>query len=618
MQTRIGVFRLGYLTGILALLVIGVAGGFLSAAEPAPPKISETAKAVDQALEAVLKASGTPLAPTVSDEDFLRRVSFDLAGTLPSPREVTLFGLDPDRQKRERLIARLLESDDYATNWMRYWRDVVFSRATNMRAQLGRSAFETWMTEQFRENTSWDQVATALITATGDVRENGATALIFAQEGDESEIASEVSRIFLGIQIQCANCHNHPTDKWTRDDFHELAAFFPRIRVQPKREEQRLITFEVVSFNPPARRGFARNRQPSPEQTLRILDRNRDGKLTKNEVENTPLARVFDQVLARVDADKDKALSLEEFKQIPRPPMGQGRGSDEHYLPDLDNPGSRGRQVDPVFFIGEKSLPGGQPDLERRETLARWITAKENPWFARAYVNRIWAELLGKGFYMPLDDIGPERKAQSPKVLDILAEGFTASGYDVKWLFAVMTQTAAYARQVRPADPAAPAFAAATPTRLRSDQLYSAITQVFGIEEDPQRRQPSRGGNPYFRARSPRDGFNDLFGFDPSTPQEDITGDVPQALFLMNSPQINSLIQASGRTRLNQVLTKFSDDEDAVSELYLLVLAREPSEREQAICRKYIAQVNDRSEAFEDSPVEPAQLQRVPFQTLII
>ncbi len=599
MRRRFSVFRPGRF-GVAFILGMSLTARFLPAAEPAP-NVSETAQAVDQALSAVLKASGTAPAPAVNDEDFLRRVSFDLTGTLPSPREVTLFGLDPDPNKRQKLVARLLESDDYAENWMRYWRDVLFSRATNMRAPFGRSAFESWMLDQFRENASWDQVATALITATGDVRENGATALIFAQEGDESEIASEVSRIFLGIQIQCANCHNHPTDKWTRDDFHELAAFFPRIRVQPKREEQRLISYEVVSFNPPRRRGFAQNRQPNPEQTMRFLDRNRDGKLTKNEVENTRLARVFDQILARADEDKDKALSLQEFKKLPPPPTGPGRGSDEHYMPDLDNPGSRGRQIDPVFFIGEKSLRSGQTDLDRRETLAQWITDQQNPWFARAYVNRIWAELLGQGFYMPIDDMGPERKAQNPKVLDILSEGFVASGYDVKWLFAVIANTDAYARQVRPVDPAAPAFAAGIPTRLRSDQLYSAITEVFGIDEDASRRPaPRGGGNPYFRARSPRDGFNDLFGFDPSTPQADITGDVPQALFLMNSPQINALIQASGRTRLNQVLTKYPDDEDAVGELYLRVLAREPSEREQAICRKYIAKVDNRSEAFED------------------
>jgi hypothetical protein len=475
---------------------------------------------------------------------------------------------------------------------------VIFNRATNMRAPFARTSFESWMTEQLEANASWDKIAAAMVTATGDVQEQGETALIFAQEGDASEIASEVSRIFLGIQIQCANCHDHPTDQWTRADFHELAAFFPRIRIQPKREGDRLLSYEVASVNPPPRERF--NRQPlSPEQSMRILDRNRDGKLTKEELANTPLARAFDQILARVDANQDKALSLEEYKQIQQPPQQPGRGSEEHYMPDLDNPGSRGEQVNPVFFISEQSLPSGKSDQDRRETLSRWMTSTDNPWFARAYVNRIWAEMLGKGFYSPIDDIGPERTAQFPEVLAILKDGFLASGHDIKWLFAVIANTQAYHRQVRPVDPAAPAFASATPTRLRSDQLYSAINQVFG-QQEPAARQPSGNANPYLRGRSPRDGFNALFGFDPSTPQEDVTGDVPQALFLMNSPQIHSLIQASGRSRLNQVLTKFSDDEDAISELYLLVLSREPSDREIAISRKYIAQVNNRSEAFED------------------
>ncbi len=526
-------------------------------------------------------------------------MSFDLAGTLPTPRDVTLFGLDPDPAKREKLIARLLESDDYATNWMRYWRDVVFSRATNMRAPFARSAFETWMTGEFRANTPWDQIATAMMTATGDVREHGETALIFVQEGDASEIASEVSRIFLGIQLQCANCHDHPSDKWTRNNFHELAAFFPRIRVQPIREGDRQISFEIVSVNPPNRRGFA-NQPPNPEQVMRFFDKNRDGKLTKDEVADTPLGRAFDQILATVDADKDKAISLEEYKQIPPPQAGPGRGSDEHYMPDLDDPTSRGKPIDPNFFLTEQFLTKGQSDQERRESLARWITSPDNPWFARAYVNRIWGELLGRGFYSPIDDIGPEREAQFPKVLDILSEGFIASGYDVKWLFKSIANTSAYQRQVQPADPASAAFACAIPTRLRSDQLYSAINQVFGLLEQTPTQQPGRVGNPYFRGRSPRDGFNDLFEFDPSTPQDEITGDVPQALYLMNSPQINSLIQATGRTRLGQVLSKYPDDQDAISELYLLALAREPSEKELAICEKYIAQVNDRSEAFED------------------
>jgi hypothetical protein len=119
-----------------------------------------------------------------------------------------MFGLDPDPEKRSRLIERLLQSDAYAENWAGYWRDVIFSRATDRRALLSRGVFEEWMRTQLGENRGWDKIVKDLITATGDVRENGQTALIFAHQGQAEEIAAETSRIFLGIQIQCANCHD--------------------------------------------------------------------------------------------------------------------------------------------------------------------------------------------------------------------------------------------------------------------------------------------------------------------------------------------------------------------------------------------------------------------------
>ena len=118
-------------------------------------------------------------------------------------------------------IERLLDSKAYAENWSRYWRDVIMMRATNQRIRLMQGSFERWMAEQLQDNVAWDKITTAMITAQGDVRENGDTALIFAHEAQATEVAAEVSRIFLGIQIQCANCHDHPTDKWKREQFHE-------------------------------------------------------------------------------------------------------------------------------------------------------------------------------------------------------------------------------------------------------------------------------------------------------------------------------------------------------------------------------------------------------------
>lgn len=559
------------------------------------PDARQTAAEVDRLLAKELQAAGATPAPRCSDEDFLRRVTFDLAGTAPAPRDVTLFGLDPDADKRARRIDRLLDSDDFARNQARYWRDVIFSRASDMRSQIGRGAFETWMADQLRANRPWDQVVTDLLTATGDVLEDGRTALIFAQGANTEDVAAEVSRIFLGVQIQCANCHDHPTDQWKREQFHQLAAFLPRIALRPKQDGGRIRSFEVVSFDRERGRGpFAEN----PERAFRFLDRNRDGKLTKTEVAETPLARAFDFILQNGDKDKDGTISLAEIKELPRPPM-PASGSTEHYMTDPSNPASRGKRIDPAFFLGGDVVPTGLNDHERRAALARFVTSPENEWFAKALVNRVWAELLGEGFSMPIDDMGPERTARYPEVLDALSRAFVASGYDVKWLFRTIANTQAYQRQIRAQDRSGqtPLFASATPTRLRSDQVFDALLTITGATE-PQ--LPTNGMGAYRRVRSPRFVFNALFGFDPSTPQQDITGEVPQALFLMNSPQVNALIRADGRTRLAQLLRDFPQNDDAVSELYLLVLSREPSDTERRICLDYIATVAQRGEAFED------------------
>ena len=565
----------------------------------------EVAAQIDESIAKELKATETTPADRSTDEDFLRRVTLDIAGTLPSAGQVTLFGLDPSRNKRAKLIDELLASDDYAETWARYWRDVILLRATNQRAPLVSRPFISWMTESLKENKAWDELATEILTATGDVRENGNTALMFAQEGGTEDIAGEVSRIFLGIQLQCANCHDHPWDNWKRRQFHELAAFFPRVGVRPIREEQRTVSYEVVSVDnardPRARFNDLKERAPS---IIRFYDRNRDGKLTKPEVSRGPLARGFDQLLQLGDKNKDGGLTLTEIRELQPPVMNQpGRGSAEHMMADLSNPSSPGTKIDPNFFVTRTSTKSGLSDQERRESLARYLTSTRNEWFSRAIVNRMWCELTGEGFYMPIDDMGPERSASFPEVLDLLAAQFIQNDYDIKWLIKTIALTDTYQRRIRTAEAGETPFASATATRLRGDQLYNSILKVFGGEHATPRAMASRnmtGQGMYRRVRDPRDQFSLLFGFDPSTPQDDITGNVPQALFMMNSPQINGQIRANFGTRLAQLVRKYRDDQDAISELYLMVLSREPSVKEMAICREYIDEVGNRNEAYED------------------
>ncbi len=560
------------------------------------------AAAVDKLILSNLTESGTQPAPRTSDEDFLRRIHFDLAGTVPSAREVTLFGLDPDPQKREKVIERLLKSEEYSHNWAEYWRDVIFLRATDLKSRIVEGAFEKWMSDRIRDNEGWDKIVTTLLTASGPVADHGETGLIFAHGGQADELAAESSRIFLGIQIQCANCHDHPSDKWKRQQFHALAAFFPRVTVRRMKGSTDPRAFEVASYEAPAGgrgKGKGVNLKEHPERLFARFDRNHDGKITRAEVKNTNFEKPFERLLTQA-GKKDGSLTLKEIKDIP--PANQKGPQAEHFMPDLKNPSSKGTKMEPVFFVNGKRPKSGLPDEERRHALAKYLTADSDPWFSRAYVNRMWNEMVGEGFYMPVDDMGPQRQARMPEVLDLLADAWTANHYDMQWMFRTIARTETYQREIRPKDPSVespPVFAASTPKRLRADQLFNAICKVLGIEgvEPKETDKPGNGKRP---ARNPRAQFAFLFGYDPSTSQDDLTGNVPQALFMMNSRLINSLIHAQGKTRLATILEKYPDNKDAVREVYVLTLAREPSDKEEKICLNYVKDVGNRHEGFED------------------
>lgn len=511
-----------------------------------PPAVADELNALDSAkkVDALLAeelfqrpdGSSVELAPQTGDETFLRRATLDLVGRPPSPAEITAFAFDRSPDKRAALVERLLADSGFGRNWGRYWRDVIFYRRSDERALIAALPAENYLAERFNAGASWDAIARSFVTATGDIREEGRTAIIMAQMGDVNDVTSEVSRILLGVQIQCAQCHDHPTDRWKRRQFHELAAFFPRIQLRPKRGGGP-ISFEVASFDNGGRR--------------------------------RPQAMVG------------------------------ARGELEHYMPDLQDPTAEGTLMTPVFFLSGQQLPAAESDLERRQALANWMTDVKNPWFAKAFVNRIWAELVGEGFYEPVDDLGPERKCSAPATIEFLAEQFAAHGYDIKWLFRAIMATAAYQRECRPRrNPEQVPFTANCSQRLRSDQVYDSLFSALGgLAGEPQRQ---RGAGPY-GIGGPRAAFGTVFGYDPSDRRDEISGSIPQALLLLNSPLVNRAIsERRSGDNLGKLVAQIGDDDDVATELYLRCLAREPNEKELAACREYVKRVGDRSEAFED------------------
>lgn len=469
------------------------------------------------------------------DVTFLRRASLDVVGDLPTPEAITAQVLDPAADKRQRLVDELLANPHYGQNWARYWRDVILYRRLEDRALFVANSLVVDLTKALNDDTGWDEIVRKFITATGDVREDGYTAVITAQDGKSEETTAEMARIFLGMQIQCSQCHDDFSGRWKREQFHELAAFFPRIALRPVR---------------------------------------------------SPVKRSLE-----VAAD-------DRFPRRQRRPNANGRrGSAEHYMPDLDNPTAAGTLMTPKFFLTGDSMELGAKDSERRGTVARWIT--DNPWFAKSQVNRVWAELVGRGFYEPIDDLGPDRQCSNPAALDLLASDFARSGYRMKWLVKTILLTSAYqSAQLESVD--AESLAANRPQRLRADQLYNRVTTSLKIPEQTPDRRRERP-QPYGGQRGARGVFIQTFGYDPSGPRDEVTGSIPQALALMNSPQINGQINGrNSRTLLGKLLRETDDPETIVEELYLRVLARQPSRDELQKCLSYVNGRPQEVEGFED------------------
>jgi hypothetical protein len=224
-RTRLASLGLGLLLVFSAPAPLGAAG------PPRPrPREQDAAARVDAAFRQALPP-GTALPALADDEAFLRRASLDLTGKLPTPEEARRWAADGTPDKRARLVDRLLQSDAYAVNWGRYWRDTVTYHTPASANYLRWQLFDRWWVEQFRRNRPWDEVVTALLTADGVNDEVAPVNYLTALYGNPVEIASTTSRVFLGVQIQCAQCHDAKTERWKRDQFHAFAAFFGRAKL---------------------------------------------------------------------------------------------------------------------------------------------------------------------------------------------------------------------------------------------------------------------------------------------------------------------------------------------------------------------------------------------------
>jgi hypothetical protein len=537
---------------------------------------------IDRLLANELRQSKITPAPRITDEEFLRRATLDLTGELPTPAQLQRFLADSAPDKRAKVIDRLLNSEAYARHWAHYWREVITARLPDRRGVpvLGR-IFENWMTQQLKANHSWGNIARDMIQATGELRydqpqKNGQVFFLAVHRGKDAanEQAAETSRVFLGIQIQCAQCHDHKTLQWKRVQFHELAGYFARVRQRPVRE-----------FNEPKVKGKKKQNQTASKNLNRTATKDQNQTAKK-----------------KPQAKKNRVVGIELISTR----FG------EHRMPDKENP--KKLFVTLPHFLNGDAPRRNASDLQRREELAREITSKNDYWFAAAYVNRIWGVLMGQSFYEPVDDMGPGKEAIYPSILTRLTGSFRGSNYNIKQLFRDVMNSEAYQRQVRLEEPTDHLhFAASYPTRLPADALWHALTNAIGNFPVPPalRRQLAKKQRAFVNAFGTF--FQQEFDYDPSLKPDEVEGSITQALMLMNNPQINGRLQARGRTALAMILRKYPENDQAIKQLYVRTLARKPTDRELEKCRAYIDKIGTRAEAFED--IFWALINSTEFQT---
>jgi hypothetical protein len=397
--------RQQFLNASACLLVIVAGGAWLSERRepplynPASETSSSTAAAadrIDTAIESQWSSDIRP-APVADDLQIARRLALTLHGRIPALDEIRWFESRPAATRLDDWVERLLNDrcfSDYFAE--RFARALVHSKGSDFPFPFRRDCFTNWLTEQFAENRPYDELARDIITAQGLWTNEPETNFFTAHEADPIRLTTRTTRVFLGLRLDCAQCHNHPFADWKQQDFHGLAAFYSGTKLAP-------FTCGIHDGQEPYTFALA-------------------GKETREGIS----------------------------PQVP-------------FAPEL--------------------LPAAGSSRDR---LAGWVTHRENPYFARALANRIWALMFGVGLVEPIDDLGDQK--QLAVVLDTVAAEFKHTGFDLRQLIRIISRTEAFRRESAfhgdYAEESEAVLATYPSTRLRSEQIARAMLQTVSFKQN--------------------------------------------------------------------------------------------------------------------------------------
>jgi hypothetical protein len=343
-------------------------------AEPLAPASLARHNWIDDEVNDTLTALRLPPAPQADDAALLRRITLDLTGHLPSPDQVREFLANADPNKFATEVERLFATPEFVEYWTYRLADWLHYD-NSPREPESRQVYYAWLQQQIAERSPLNQVVTDLIRASGDSHQDGPVNF-HRSAGDARAEAEQVAETLLAVRLRCANCHNHPLDRWTQDDYHGLAAIFAR-----------LDRGQVVGFRPTG--------------------------------------------------------------EVVHPATGEAA------LPRI--PGEK--------FLGR--------EIDGRAVLAEWLTAKDNRQFARAWVNRMWQALMGRGLVEPVDDLRDTNPATHPTLLDRLAVDFSKHDFDLRHTLSLIVSSATYQRSNSPLSPTGRGVGGEGERSPRDDRFYS-------------------------------------------------------------------------------------------------------------------------------------------------
>lgn len=466
---------------------------------------------VDQFIDAKLQKLKIQPSPMVDDAGFLRRVSLDLTGQLPDPNEVRAFVADPtpSKVKRGKLIDKLIGSPAFVDHWTLKWGDLLQANRKYL-GEKGVYAFDEWIHESFAANKPYDKMVREILSSMGSSYENPA-ANFFRVTREPKPTMEKTTQVFLGVRMVCAQCHDHPFERWTQNQYYEMSAFYSTLGIRPGYE-----VGEEIIYN-----------------------------------------------------------QRQDF--------------------DMKHP-KDGRVMKPAFIVPANFGSSGPvpTDSHRRMALAEWVTAKDNPFFAKSTVNRVWSYFFGRGIIEPVDDIRASNPPSNPALLDAMTKDFVDHGFNLRQLMRTITNSRTYQASLATNEWNAndiDNFSHAVPRRLSAEELMDALTLAAGVRPVFPETPPDTNAEQLPDPHVGKDGFLDLFGR-PSREsscecerRSDLS--LPQALNLVNGKTISDAV-ADGNGRIAKAILSGRPDRDVLEELYLASFSRVPTPAELASGLKYL------------------------------